>query len=189
MKKKLAIVLLGVVALCLTACGGKKEEGSSQGKVAENALEIMQKVWSSYGEDQVFAAIGGDMANPVDNAPGNFAISDAESLDGALGFPAANVDSIDDCASIMHMMNANTFTGAAYHLKDAADATDVANAIKDNILARQWICGFPDKMIVVKVGDDYLVSAFGNAEVMDNFKTKLMEQYEGAEVLFEEAIG
>ena len=101
---------------------------------------------------------------------------------------AANIAEIDDAASVMHMMNANTFTGAAYHVTDAANVETLAATIKDNILARQWMCGFPDKMIVVQVGDDYLVTAFGNGEIMDNFLSKLQAEYSGAKVLFEEVI-
>ena len=33
---------------------------------------------------------------------------------------------------------------------------------------------------------DYLVTAFGNEEIITNFKTKLLEVYSSAEVLFEE---
>ena len=199
MRKKIALVLVAMMTLGFTACGDKTDSTTAAGndqqteqtqteKVAENANEILTKVWGTYGEDEKFAAIGGDMEHAVDNAPGVYNITNAEDLDAVLGFPQANIEEIDDAASVMHMMNANTFTGSAYHVKDAANVETLAAAIKDNILARQWMCGFPDKMIVVQVGDDYLVTAFGNGEIMDNFLSKLQAEYSGAKVLFEEVI-
>lgn len=37
-------------------------------------------------------------------------------------------------------------------------------------MGRQWMCGFPDKLVVISV-DDYLVSVFGNEELVNTFKT------------------
>ncbi|MBQ2237968.1 MAG: bacteriocin transport accessory protein [Lachnospiraceae bacterium] len=203
MRKKIALILVTMMTLGFTGCGEKadsttennqkveqnqKEEQTQKEEVAKDAVEILSNVWGTYGEEEKFAAIGGDMEHPVDNAPGAFDISKAEDLDATLGFPQGNVSEIDDAASIMHMMNANTFTGATYHVTDAGNLDSLATAIKDNILARQWMCGFPDKLIVVQIGEDYLVTAFGNGEIMDNFLTKLQAQYSDAKILFEEAI-
>ena len=44
-------------------------------------------------------------------------------------------------------------------------------------------------MVIFKVNGEYIVSVFGNAEIIDNFKTKLMEVYgESAVVVAEENI-
>ena len=93
---------------------------------------------------------------------------------------------IDDAASMMHMMNANTFTAGAYHIADAANQQAFCDKLKDNIMNRQWMCGFPDTLIIVTIGDNYVVSAFGNAEVIETFKTKLTAEYPVAQVLYEE---
>lgn len=62
---------------------------------------------------------------------------------------------------------------------------ELSSAMKENIMNTQWLCGFPDLLIMANVGD-YLVTAFGNEEIITNFKTKLLEVYSSAEVLFEE---
>ena len=119
--------------------------------------------------------------------PGKFNIDDGAVMDTTLGFPAAFVDKIDDAASLVHMMNANTFTCGVFHVVNADDLSDVCAALEDNILQRQWICGFPDKLVIVKVGD-YIVSFFGDNEIVDTFKTKLTEAYTSAETVCEEHI-
>lgn len=52
------------------------------------------------------------------------------------------------------------------------------------------MCGFPDEMAIYTVNGEFVVSAFGNAEIMENFKTKLLEVYgESAVLVVEENIG
>ena len=157
-------------------------------EVADSA-DVLNKVWDTFEETQKFAAMGGDFNTPVDNAAGIFNIEDTENLTYMLYLPAENVEMIDEAASLMHAMNANTFTGAAFHVTDAANAQVLISALKENILNTQWMCGFPDKLMIFTVNDEYVVSAFGNAEIMENFKTGLMEVYGDAAVfVLEETI-
>lgn len=184
MKKVLSMLLIGAMVLSLAACGKSAEE-----EVVNDApVDVLTKVWETYGEDEKFAAMGGDMNNMVDNAPGTFDVADEEGLDTTLGFPQASIPLIDDAASLVHMMNANTFTAGAYHVNDATEVELLIEDLKDNIMNRQWLCGFPETLIIVQVGENTVVSAFGNAEAIDTFKTKLLEVYEGAEVIVEESL-
>ena len=86
----------------------------------------------------------------------------------------------------MHLMNANTFTAGAYHVAEAANTAAFVSAVQENIMGRQWMCGFPDTLIMVQFGDSYVVSAFGNAELIESFKTQLTAV--GGEVLAEESL-
>ncbi len=154
---------------------------------AADAADLLNKVWATYAEDEKFFAMGGHFSNPVDGAAGKFDVSYVEDLDGSLGLPQASAALIDDAASLMHAMNANTFTGAAYHLKSGTDAAAFVDALKANIQGRQWMCGFPETLLIVTVGD-YVVSAFGNGEIIENFKTKLTAQFSAAAIAVEEPI-
>lgn len=190
MKKKLmCVVMAAAMVLGLMGCGGKeeaKEETAVQTPVSTSD-ELLNKVWDTMGDDQKFPAMGGDFSNPVDNAAGIFNISDVETLTYMLYIPADNVAMIDEAASLIHAMNTNTFTGAAFHLTDSANADALVQALKDNITTTQWMCGFPDKLAIYTVNGEYVVSAFGNAEIMDNFKAKLEEVYgTGAVLVVEE---
>ena len=186
MKKIAMVLLVAMLGMCLAACGGK---GNNAGitEVA-NATEILTTVWGTYEEDEMFPAGGGDSENMSMEGPAKFDVSKAEELDFMLNFPGAMADKIDDAASMMHMMNANTFTAGAYHVTAASDVTEVTNAIKDKVMNNHWMCGFPETLIIVQVGDSYLVSAYGNGELIENFKTKLVNTYANAEVVVEESL-
>ena len=190
MKKYITLVLSIFLAMSLAACGNKTDSPDSAGKTEiKDAKELLATVWNSYEEDEKFAIAGGDMTeeNMTEDAPGTFGIKDADELDRMLGFPAADAEKIDNAASIMHMMNANTFTCGAYHLKNAEDVKTVAADIKENVMNRQWMCGFPDKLVIISV-DDYLVSVFGDEELVNTFKDKLTQTYENAKVISEDGI-
>lgn len=190
MKKYITLFLSIFLAMSLAACGNKTDSPDSAGKTEiKDAKELLTTVWNSYEEDEKFAIAGGDMTeeNMTEDTPGTFGITDADELDRMLGFPAADAEKIDNAASIMHMMNANTFTCGAYHLKNADDVKIVAADLKENVMNRQWMCGFPDKLVIISV-DDYLVSVFGNEELVNTFKDKLTQTYENAKVISEDGI-
>ncbi|MBR2009749.1 MAG: bacteriocin transport accessory protein, partial [Peptococcaceae bacterium] len=163
-------------------------DAAKDGKQAESALDVLQSTWETYEDENKFAAGGGDSQNMVMDEPGKFDVANTEELNGTLGFPADSAGKIDDAASLMHMMNANTFTAGAYHVTNADDVQGVADALKESIMNRQWMCGFPETLIIVKVNDNYLVSAFGNGEIIETFKTKLTGVYADATVVYEESL-
>ena len=156
-------------------------------KTTDAPVDILKKVWESYGEDEKFASTGGDFGEEIVEGPGAYAALDAEVLDSVLGFPAASIDKIDSAASFMHMMNANTFTSGAYHVKDSADIETLATELRDNIQARQWMCGFPDNLVVASVGD-VVISAFGKKMFIDTFVNNLTDLYPDANVIITEPI-
>lgn len=195
MKKKIILLMCTVLMMTLFGCGKSNETQTPDGDttvsitvdVADSA-DLLTKVWNTYEEADKFPIGGGDYENMVMDTVGAFDVTKTEDLDSLLGMPVAGAAMIDDAASMMHMMNANTFTAGAYHLADASLQQDLADLLKDNIMNRQWMCGFPDTLLIASVGDEYVVSAFGNAEIMETFKTKLQEQYEVTEVIYEESL-
>ena len=197
MKKALSILLAVLMVLSLAACGGKENpagagnssDEQSGGSGIESSLELLTQVWDRYGDDDKFPVIGGDLSEEhvTDGAPGVFGVDDADALDGTLGFPAASAGKIDDAASLMHMMNGNTFTCGAFRAVDAGDVAALSEAIKDNVMQRQWMCGFPEKLVIVTV-DNYIVSFFGTGDLTEAFKTQLTAAYPAAEVFCDESI-
>ena len=190
MKKILAFVLAAVMVLSLAACTDKGSEGGAtspsgaQTNQPKSALEILEKVWSKYSTDEKFPATGGSEKHMKEDMPGKFDVSDAEALDFELGFPKANASEIDDAASLMHMLNQNNFSCGVYHVKGSGNAEALAGKIKENILARQWMCGFPEKLVILTVGD-YIVSVFGAGELTNTFVAKLSAEYSSAKQIFD----
>ena len=188
MKKKLVLLLTAtMLVMSMAACGGNGDAGNAVADIT--AVEALENVWATYGEDEKFFAMGGDMNNMVDNAPGEYGMEDTETLSWALYIPADSIALVDQAASLMHAMNTNTFMSAAFHLTDAANAETLATSIKDTIMSTQWMCGFPDKVVMFTVNEDIVMYAFGNAELIDNFKSKVTTVYgENAVLLVEENI-
>lgn len=189
MKKLFSLLLAAAMILSLAACGSKNDGSAADGDQPATALELLEAVWSSYAEDDKFAVSGGDMneENMVDDAPGNFSVSDGDALDYSLGYPAADADKLADAASLTHMMNANTFTAGAYHLSDKSDMDTVVSDLKDNIMSRQWMCGFPDKLMVLTMGQ-FVVSVYGAEDLVDTFRDKLQNCFSSAAVVYDEPI-
>ena len=185
------LILISIMIFGISACGKEEEQNESPEMLAiSSTADLLNRVWDAFAEEEKFSAMGGDYENAIDNAAGIFNTEDTENLTHMLYIPANSVTMIDEAASLIHSMNANTFTGAAFHLVDSADAETLAMEIKENILNTQWMCGFPDEMAIYTVNGEFVVSAFGNAEIMENFKTKLLEVYgESAVLVVEENIG
>ena len=149
-------------------------------------IEILKKVWASYPEAEKFAVAGGDMteANMSMEGPGVYGLEDAEGFTATTHFPADAMDKIDSAATLMHMMNANTFTCAAYSVVSTADSKALVGSVKDSILSTRWMCGFPEKLVIVTVGN-VIISYFGNGEIVDNFTSTLTRAYPSATVAVE----
>lgn len=152
-------------------------------------LNLLNTVWKSYSEDDKFPASGGDYSeeNAKDDAPGKFDVSDSAVLESTLAVPEDSADLLKNAASLTHMMNLNTFTAGAFQFKDSKNADKFAKAMKESIENRRWVCGFPDKFVIIKV-NGYVVSAFGAEDLIDTFKSKTLKAYQDAKVYCEENI-
>jgi len=200
MKKLVALLLATAMMFTCVACGGNNSEGGNTegnegGTKVEitDATEVLTKAWEEYNntvsDDMKFSVGGGNLENfelVVMDAPGKCDTSlegAKDALSMSFCIPAEAIDMTDDAANMMNMMMANNFSAAAYHVADAANVETVVSSIKDATLNNQWMCGFPEKLIIVTVGEDYVVSAFGNGQVIDAFKTALTTVYGDAAVV------
>ncbi len=192
MKKLLSAILALTMVLSLTACGGNSAPAATEEVPAQempgSALEILETVWADYADEEKFPVIGGSMAAPVDGAPGNYDLAD-ENISFSLLIPAEQLVSVTEAASMIHMMNANTFTCAAYKLAEGVSAADFGAAMQSAIQGNQWMCGFPDSLLIRSFGDSYVVVAFGVNDAMTPFETHLSAAYPGMETIVSEPIG
>ena len=110
------------------------------------------------------------------------------SLTYQLTFPSADVSLLDGAASLVHMMNLNTFTCGAFHVSDAGNVSTVAADIRSAVQGKQWMCGFPDKLVIFTSGQ-YVVSVYGNESLVNTFRDKFVAAHSGASTVYDEAIG
>jgi hypothetical protein len=190
MKKRFLFAVVAVVlVVALAACTGNTGKDDGNKVEIESSTALINSVWTTYAEEEKFPVMGGDFSAPVDNGAGEFNISDVENAVATLHITEDSLQLVDKVGTITHAMNANTFSAAAYHLADAANAETLVNSLKDSIKSTQWMCGFPDTLIIYTVADEYVVAAFGNAEAIERFKTKLATVYgEGATLNVEESL-
>ena len=191
MKKILSLFLALIMVFAMTACGGKEAQ-ETEGVPAEpmpaSALEVLETVWAAYGDDEKFPIIGGSMTAPVDGAPGAYDLAD-ENITFNLLIPAEQLANVTEAASMIHMMNANSFTGAVYKLAGGVKAADFAAAMQTAIQGNQWMCGFPDQLLISAHGDTYVLVAFGVNDAMNPFTEHFTAVHPGFETLVSEAIG
>ena len=182
MKKILALILAMIMVLSFAACGSTATEETTETEVTVgSALEILETVWGEFGEDEKFFTMGGDYDNMVDGAPGT--VTNADYIAGVLLVPAGT--EVLEAAGLVHGMNLNSFTAGAFKV---ADAAAFAETMHEAIASNQWMCGFPDKMVIATIGGEYVVAAFGVNDAINPFEEKLAAAYPAAEIVYSEAI-
>ena len=191
MKKLISLLLVLVMAVSVFAgCGGNNggdTDTNGGANVPADALEILNTIWGKYEEaDKLFPVMGGDGENVVMDAPG--AVTTMDNLQYIMYVPAEEIINVDNAATMQHAMNANSFSCGVMHMAEGVDAETFATTMKDTILNNQWMCGFPEKLVVAVIGNEYVLVAFGLNDAMTPFQTKLAEAYADANVLFVEDI-
>ena len=163
------------------------EGGTENADSAKAVLDLLNSVWATYTDDEKFPAAGGDYDNNVDSAPGTVNISNAETVSYLLTFPEGDVAKLDGAASLLHMMNGNTFTCGAFHAANADDVSSIAEDIHTAISGKHWMCGFPEKMLIATSGN-VIVSVFGNEDLVNTFRDKLFAVDSSFTAVYDEAI-
>ena len=195
MKKIIAMLLAVMLVVSMAACGAKtesKDNGAQETtaakvEVPESALVILETVWNAYAEDDKFPVFGGNQdENANMEGPGAFKTEDTDGLTYLLLVPADLQASIDGAASMVHMMNSNTFTCAAYHIN--GDVKAFADGMKAAVTGNRWMCGMPDQLLITVIGGEYVLVAFGVNDAMNPFMEKLAAAYPAAQQLYLEAL-
>lgn len=193
MKKYISMLLALVMVFSLTACGGaasdETEAPAADVQAPASALEVLENIWALYADSEKFPVMGGNPEGGVMDAPAAWDMTYVEGLTSYLMLSAEEIANIDEAATMIHMMNTNTFTGAVLHLKEGVDVAAFAATAKDGIVNGQWLCGSPEKVIVADMGGNYLLIALGANEAMGTFEAKLAEAYPAVTTMYNETIG
>ena len=179
------------------------EEDVTTGEVTEavelpysSAIELLQIIFDGYNAaqttDDTKLYVGGGNINNFDTVnaegPAAFVALADEDYDQNLAVPTSEVAKIESAASMFNLMNTNNFNCFTIQFKAGTDVDASINAIKENILARQWICGAPEKLVVIKMPGDYILVVWGAVEfggIVEPFATSIPTLVEGATVAVE----
>lgn len=184
MKRILALSLICLVLMgCRSAQPAQTEPSVDMGNLT--AVDLLANIWASYDDTQRFAACGGTTDRAVDDAPGALNMANAEEIFARYLVPEDKLELLTEGASLVHMMNSHIFTACAVRISE--DETAFVEAWRQNIQDTQWLCSWPDRLLIAKVGE-YILLSFGLEDTMSVFREKLVKTYPGAVILKEEAI-
>lgn len=189
MKKVFSVILALTMALSLAACGGSSaEETTAAVEAPATAVEVLDKVWAEYAESEKFAIIGGNVEAGIMDTPANYDMEYAENMTYNLLVPAEQIPNVAEAASMIHMMNANTFTCGVFRLAEGVSTADFGAAMQQAVQGNMWMCGFPEQLLIKDIAGEYVVMAFGLTDAMTVFENRLNEVYPQANTLYSEPI-
>jgi len=183
-----AAMILTVLAGCNAGTAGGNDTTTEATVNIASAVEILENIWANYGDAEKFPIIGGNMEAQIMDKPANYDMAYAENLPYNLLIPAELLSNVDEAASMIHMMNANTFTAGVVHLTEGTDVNAFASSMRDAIQGNMWMCGFPETLVIASFGGGYVLISFGVNDAMNPFQTHLGTAYADAEILYNEAI-
>lgn len=194
----IAVVLVAVLVFVFAGSNnGTTNNGGNQTvePTYKSALELITEVFTSYNEnapeEEQLWVVGGNSDN-IDtvsfDGPAAFVpFEDAEGeYDYHLGVPASVVSKVENAASMYNMMNVNNFNCYTLKLASSADANTVANTLKENILDRDWICGMPEKLVIINCPGNYLLVVWGVVEfggIVDPVVDSVIANIEGSSIV------
>lgn len=155
----------------------------------EDALDMLQTVWDGFAPQERFDVIGGN-GSAVTGNPGSIVISESTvDLETMFWIPDSQLQQVWQAASMMHGLNRNLFTCVGVQLQEGADTAIFANSWKQNVQNARWVCGAPERILAITLGDNYVVCVFGNAKNVITFERKMTAAYPTAQILCSEVIG
>ena len=180
MKKTISLILCAAMCAALFAGCGKQNAAPGATEAIEtteapapqyaSSLELLDAVWNAFPEDARFPAGGGDEAHDT-NGTGAFDVKAyGETFQYLILLDDSLMDKLTgDAATLMHMMNTNTFCSAAMQLQEGEDPAAFAESYKTIVQSNHWMCGFPDTVVVLNLGS-FVLTAYGKNDPIQNFK-------------------
>ena len=206
MKSKRYFLLISLVSMLVcSACGiqepGKENTESTQ-RTEEtqetesefyieitDATEILTKAWDMYAAEDRFEIMGGHFETALIGSPAEYDLTQTRDLVQMYCVPEEQVGNLDDAATMVDLYNTGRFMAGAYHIVDLEAVKDFADGIQAQVMANEWHGEKPEKLLVVKIDEQYVVSVSGRASLVNEFKQKVEAVYqEMVTVMIEENI-
>lgn len=196
-RKFLLFCIIGSLLLSLVACTNQPVSNTENGKNTEvesesekkveiaDANDILTKVWDTYEMEDSdgnmyndrFSIMGGHFESSVMDMPAKYDLTEVSDLEVMYCVPQNVVSMIDDGATMVHLMRANTFTAGVYHVTEKTNVESVVKAIKTQLSEKRWLDGVPDRHVIGVIDDQYVIAFWGTEEVVANFEKELKSIY------------
>lgn len=171
--KKLLFASALLAALLLSACGGKTNDEDDFLNKPASTPEAGMEIDPEFGvepetEEDAQPAPDAELNDMVDAIyklqPVELMGMETTAIDltdeawyGYLaGLTAENVDKVDAAVISQPMTGSQAYSLVLARVKDAADAQEIAESMRDNINLRRWVCVAADRARVVTFGDKVL---------------------------------
>ena len=154
-----------------------------------DATEILTKAWDMYAQEDRFEIMGGHFETAVVGLPAEYDLTQTTDLVQMYCVPEDHVENLDDVATMVDLYNSGRFMAGAFHVTGANDVKDFAEGIQSQVVENEWHGEKPEKLLVVKIDEQYVVSVSGRASLVNEYKQKLEAVYqEMVTVMIEENI-
>ncbi len=162
LKRIISIMMIGILALGLTACGTAAGNGAGKGPEGELS-DIIDKIYEQKKLDLALATTKLD-------------ITDLDVLKYSTGLSDASM--VKEAAVSEAMISSMAYSLALVRVNDSKDAKTVAQQMLDGIDQRKWICVAADDLKVAGGGDvvmlimvaDSLADTVTAQQLVDEFK-------------------
>lgn len=196
MKKLIALLLVLTMAMGLVACGNNNDTTATTTEATTIATDDVTEDITDEGDIEIEiefetevdpnsmeallnnilaiqpASVMGPMVATIDLTTAEAAEYQIQSYTGL-----ENADDISDLAVCESMVGSIAFSLVAVRVKDAANTETVAQAMKDNINPRKWVCVGADQLLVAGHEDVIVLVMLDSAldmtaqSFIDAFKT------------------
>lgn len=150
--KKLFTVLLTalMVSVSVTGCGSK-QNSADNASTQESSTQSAESAVASMSLTEIIDAVYAKKQLKFPLMTMNVELTNADALLYNTGL--SNADKIKEAVVSEPMMGSQAYSMVLVRLKDSADAKAVAQAMKDGINPRKWICVEADDLKVAASGD------------------------------------
>ena len=155
MKKILStIIIIASLFVCLTGCSDKN--------LNYTTMEIIEKVYEGFGQDELPMLEKTDMKTMIDN--------EMFTLENDLGIKELNYE---EATVSQPMIGSIPHSVVVIKLKDSEDTEAVAAEIKEKINPRKWVCVEAEQVYVENRGNIIIAVMADKAsadKIIDNFR-------------------
>ena len=181
MKRMSLILLVLVIVLGCVACSNTPTDEEIIVTETEeieiiDATEILSNVWSEIDTGDL-EVMGGHFSEPVMGSPAKYDLIQAQDLMSMYCVPENQISVIDDVATVIDLYNAARFTASAFHLTNVESQESFIVEMKQQIEQNEWHGEKPEKILVLGIGDEYVVAVYGREQIVDAFEIILQKIY------------